>query len=174
RPEALERYTRSHERSVLPRLVRPRVTRAAWLLSFLIMAGAAAGATALVPEFVSAPAVIRRDDPRRAVLLIFLPPTQAHQVTPGAQIVASGDEAGGGWTVREVETGLLSPASALAIGAVVLPDAARHGPTVLARAVPAPGARALASASDGMVFSVRIRTGERRVISLLLPRWVRR
>jgi hypothetical protein len=167
-PEALKRYTRSHERSVLPRFVRPNVTRAAWLLGFLIMAGGAAATAVRVPEFVRAPAVVTMDAAGRPVLLIFISPALAHEVAPGASVVARYAGGGSGWTVREVKRSASSPAAAAAeIGAAVLPDAARRGPTVLARALPAFGSTAPAADAPGTLVEATIRTGEQRAIALL-------
>lgn len=166
RPDALERYTRSRERSVLPRLVRPAVTRIAWVVALLLVLSAAASVAVRVPEFVTAPAVLiwRGSDPS---LVIFLDPADGPGIAPGSTVAAPLRTGPARWVVQTVEPAALSPAAAAARLHGALPDAVRGGPAVLAWAVPEAGSPAVRADADGAFVQARVRTGERRAIALL-------
>lgn len=177
RPEAIRRYAQARERSVRPRLIRPRSIVILWLLLVLTVAGGTIIWAGRIPVYASGTGVVvaqrgdSADGTVQAVVVIFLPPDAVSQLAPKQPVLFHLNAA------QPIGTGKLVTVEPDVLG----PDEARQrfllrggsalaitGPAAVAVArldVPVPaGATTDYSGSIGVT---QVRVGTQRIAALL-------
>jgi hypothetical protein len=178
RPEAVQRYLLGAQKSVLPRLARPRILIFLWLLFALLFAGMAGVWFAQIPMYVSGQAVVvRPNDPgpmndSSFLIVAFLPYKDLPKLLVGQTALV--DFTGRGERLANRLTAVLpqisSPATArqrfalegFPASAVTQPSA-----VAIARLSQWPAGTDPASYLEGS-YPVEIQVGSRRLLSLLL------
>jgi hypothetical protein len=120
RRQALDYYTQSREKTILPRLIRPPVFLLLWILLGLACAAMMVAWIGQVPVYVGGPGIVRErtliqhgQQVRTAQGLIFVPVDPAHAIPPrtGAPVQLQVGTSKQSFTARVdgVEPGVLNP-----------------------------------------------------------------
>lgn len=170
RDKALQYYTQSREKDILPRFVTPPVFLFLWMLLVLLLAAAVLAWLGQVPTYVTGSGVVLSQVSKDggAVSVIFLPATPSLHVQPGLpvrlQVGATGPVLS--TTVATVDDAVISPAQARQrykltgdLASVITQ------PSIVITAML--GASTPAKTYAGSTVSAQAQVGSRRVLSLL-------
>ncbi|HKS26994.1 MAG TPA: hypothetical protein VJS44_04210 [Pyrinomonadaceae bacterium] len=170
RADAIRRYMRGRDKSVLPRFTSPRVQLFLWVLALLLLSSGFLAWMVRVPVYVTGAGVVV-DSANEPQLAIFLPERDASRLRAGQKFFWSMDDKAARQprALGSVESGVSSPVAVQkrfnltgAAASVVTKPVA----VALVNLDRPPGALPV-SAYVGSVSRVDVEVGEMRAISLL-------
>jgi hypothetical protein len=174
RNKAMQHYTQSREKDILPRFVAPPVFIFLWILLGLLFIATVLAWLEQVPTYVTGSGVVldqgvgTQNGGNEAVAVVFLPATTSLKVTAGqpiqVQVGSSGPQLSG--TIATVKPGVLSPSQARqqyglngSLAQVITQ------PSVAVTVQLGPGFSTQTYA--GSIVNAQVQVGTRRVLSLL-------
>lgn len=177
RSKALDYYTRSREKDVLPRMIVPPVFLCMWLLLMLCLAGTTVSWLGRIPVYVSGVGVMQEHSiqsktqhTQELMAVVFVPTDAAHSLhlTTGTPVLLhiGSQKQSFNATIDAVEPGVLSPSDAqqrykLASGVASLITE----PSIVVSIKL--GTALQAQTYNGSTVNAQIQVGSRRVLSLL-------
>ena len=175
RKKALQHYSESRQKEVLPRLVSPPVFAFFWILLVLLMVAGITAWLVRVPTYVVASGIVL-DHPLTqssqgsdaAVVVVFLPASRSAHVQAGQPILLQIGSTGTQFSSRvdRVEPGILSPSQARQrYGLDSATAQVITGPSLALTVSLGPAFPAQQYA--GSIVSAQLQVGTQRVLSLL-------
>ena len=177
RSKALDYYTRSREKDILPRMIVPPVFLCMWLLLMLCLAGTTVSWLGRISVYVSGVGVVQErpvqsktQHTQELMAVVFVPTDATHplRLTTGTPVLLhiESQKQSFNATIDAVEPGVLSPSDAqrrykLGSGVASLIT----GPSIMVSVRLGPAFQS--QTYNGSIVNAQVQVGSRRVLSLL-------